>query len=112
MIRVKWDLTEAVVLIAEYMKASTYTDITDEELFRLSEMYKKKAQDAGIVFDEKFRNITGLRMQLACIHYIVTDGKEGMSNASKVFYQAYDLYMNEPETFNKIKDDFVSLYYE
>ena len=112
MIRVKWDLTEAVVLVAEYMKASAYTDITDEELFRLSEMYKKKAQAAGIAFDEKFRNITGLRMQLACIHYIATDGKEGMSNASKIFYQAYDLYMNEPETFNKIKDDFLGMYHK
>ena len=25
------------------------------------------------------------------------------ANASKIFYQAYDLYLNEPETFNKIK---------
>ena len=108
MIKVKWDLSEAIVLMAEYFEASSYTAVSDRRLSLLSEMYKKKAVEAGIKFDEKFRNITGLKMQLACIHYIVTNGHEGMANASKVFYQAYELYQNSPQSFANIRNEFLN----
>lgn len=27
----------------------------------------------GLVVDEKFRNLNGLKMQIGCIHYVVTE---------------------------------------
>lgn len=29
----------------------------------------------GLVVDEKFRNLNGLKMQIGCIHYVVTEGR-------------------------------------
>lgn len=106
MIKIKWDLVEAVVLLDLLLENGGYTSVEDERLLALSEMYKQKANQAGIVFDEKYRNLSGLRMQLACLQYIVSDGKEGMSNAGKVFHQAYELFQTDPQRFKKIKEDF------
>lgn len=50
------------------------------------------------------------RLPFCWIHYVVTDGKEGMSGASKLFYQTYDLYKNNPENFQKICNHFYDKY--
>ena len=73
-------------------------------------MYIKRAQYKGIIIDEKFRNLFGLKMQLACIHYVVTAGREGMSNVSKVFYDTYELYKNDDEKFQQILKEFYIKY--
>jgi len=49
-------------------------------------------------------------MQIGCIHYVVTDGKEGLSNVSKIFYEAYDLYKKEPMKFNQMIEEFYCKY--
>lgn len=49
-------------------------------------------------------------MQLGCIHYVVTGGKEGMSGASRLFYQTYDLYRDDPKLFKYICDEFYDKY--
>ena len=110
MIKVKWDIAEAVVLIDAYMKAGETPEVSEDTLLLLADMYKKKATEYGIEYDEKFRNLTGLKMQLQCVRYVVTEGKEGMANASKVFYEAYDLFKNNRSTFDWIKDDFYHRY--
>ena len=49
-------------------------------------------------------------MQLACIHFVVTNGAEGMSNASKLFYDTYELIQNKPEKFEAILEGFYRKY--
>ena len=44
------------------------------------------------------------------MHYVVTNGAEGMSNASKLFYDTYKLYHEEPDKFNLILCDFYKKY--
>lgn len=48
-------------------------------------------------------------MQIGCIHYIATDGKEGFSNASKIF-KAYELFESDSTKFNCIAEDFYKKY--
>lgn len=103
MIRVQWDISEAVVLLAVYMENEK---ITMDMLKTLSGMYNRRANTLGIICDDKFRNISGLKMQLACIKYVVTGGREGMPNAGQIFYQAYDLYCNDPDAFKNIRERF------
>ena len=45
-------------------------------------------------------------MQFGCIDYVVTDGKEELSNVSKIFCNAYDLYKKEPMKFNQMIEEF------
>lgn len=110
MIRVRWSLEEAVVLVDQYFQKRNYLDISTEEIDQLTQMYINRANELGIVIDEKFRNASGLKMQLGCIHYVVTDGKQGMPNSSKVFYKAYDLYKNRRDEFDSLVKDFYKKY--
>lgn len=110
MIRVKWELEEAVVLCDVYLKAGRSMNVDIDILQNLSLVMNKRAKIKGIKVDEKFRNVTGLSMQIRCIHYVATKGKEGLSNVSKVFYDAYDLFENDLDTFEAIVADFYSKY--
>lgn len=110
MIKVCWEQDEAVALFDVYFKNYGSVNVSEEILNNLRDMYIKRIKDKGVTVDEKFRNLSGLRMQLGCIHYVVTGGKEGMSNASKLFYDTYELYKNNPDTFQQILDCFYNRY--
>lgn len=109
MIKVKWDVEEAAVLIDFYLKHQGLSH-SKEELSVLTRLFRKRAIAKGITIDEKFRNGSGLSMQLGCIHYVATDGKEGFSNASKLFYDTYSLYQTDAERFNQIVQGFYNQY--
>lgn len=85
-------------------------NLSEDTLGSLTDMYIKRAKNNGIIIDEKFRNLSGLKIQLACIHYVVTSGKEGMSNASKLFHDTYELYKNDAEKFQQILKEFYRKY--
>lgn len=110
MIKVKWDLEEAVMLYDLYFKSGQTLAVNQQHLENLSISLNKRAKIKGFIVDEKFRNVNGLNMQIGCIHYVVTEGAEGLSNASKLFYTAYDLYQDEPEQFNAIVNEFHNQY--
>lgn len=110
MIKVNWDLEEAVVLFDVYFNSGSTMNVEDAILIELSNKYKKRAKEKELVVDEKFRNLAGLKMQIGCIHYVVTDGREGLSNASKLFYDTYKLYKSNPRIFHEIAEDFYCKY--
>ena len=64
----------------------------------------------GIAVDEKYRNLAGLRLQLGCVHYVVTDGAEGMSSVSHLFRETCELYQTDPVRFRQIRDEFYEKY--
>ena len=110
MIKVKWDLEEAVVLYDLYFKSGATLSVDTEKLNELSAIMKNRAAVKRVQIDEKYRNVTGLTMQIGCIHYVVTDGKEGLSNVSKIFYEAYDFYKKEPMKCNQMIEEFYCKY--
>lgn len=105
MIKVKWDLEKAVVLYDLYFKSGATLSVDTEKLNEISAIMKNIADVKGGQIDEKYRTITGLTMQIGCIHYFVTDGKEGLSNVSKIFYEAYDLYKKESMESNQMVEE-------
>ena len=106
MIKVPWQLEEAVALFDLYFKSGSKLSVPAEKINELSLIYRRRAEQLGMIVDDKFRNVSGLRMQLGCIHYVVTDGAKGMSGASKLFYETYELYKVQPEIFNMILNEF------
>ena len=108
MIKVKWVEEEAVALFNLYFKEGI--NASEKQIVYLSEVYRNRARLLGIRSDEKYRNVHGLKMQLACIHYVVTVGHEGMSNASKLFYATYEMYLHDRERFDMILKDFIEKY--
>ena len=105
MIRVRWELEEAVALMDLYFRYGATLSVPSDELLKLS-----RANILGLNVDDKFRNLSGMKMQLGCIHYVVTGGKEGMSGASNLFYKTYDLYKNNPCEFQNVCKKFYAAY--
>lgn len=108
MIRVGWEHEEAVALYSLYIVCGY--PIPKERLSRLSYVLNIRAEKLGIKKDEKFRNLSGLNMQSACIHYIVTKGRSGLSSQNRLFNQIDVLYNNDREKFDVILKDFVDKY--
>lgn len=108
--RVNWDLEEAVALYDLYFKSGQTLSVDKNKLEQLSEILNRRAQLKGWIVDDKFRNVTGLSMQVATIHYIVTSGKEGLKNSSKMFREVYDLYKDDPEKFDRMVKEFYLKY--
>ena len=99
--REKWSLEEAVVLLEYYFESRG--EYKDSELQNIRSMFIKRAKAFEICYDEKFRNITGLRMQLGCIDYVVSGG-------AKIFYDAYDLFIRNRSHYYLILSDFYRKY--
>lgn len=110
MIRVRWELEEAVALMDLYFRYGATLSVPSDELLKLSQIYRNRANILGLNVDDKFRNLSGMKMQLGCIHYVVTGGKEGMSGASNLFYKTYDLYKNNPCEFQNVCKKFYAAY--
>lgn len=110
MLKVRWELDESVALMNLYFSNGGKLPANNEKVKNLSVAYKKRALEKGLLVDDKFRNISGLNMQLACIHYVVTGGKEGLSQASKLFYSTYELYTQDRKKFDAIYKDFETKY--
>ena len=109
-IKVRWTLEEAIVLFDVYFQNGFDPKVSDEKLMEVSRLYRNRAQKLDLLVDSKFRNLPGLRMQLGCIHYVVTDGKEGLPNASQAFYQTWSLHKTEPKRFDQILKQFYQDY--
>ena len=106
MARINWDIEESIALYDLYFRFRRQLSIPKCEIETLSKKLNERADRLGIVKSDKFRNVAGIRMQLGCIHYVVTDGKEGFSGASRLFYDTYKLYQEKREKFNKILENF------
>ena len=107
---VLWELEEAVVLFDLYLQNGT--NVPNKQLEELSKMYQNRAKKLSLRIDEKYRNLAGLRMQLACMEYVVTGGERGLSAASKLFSETYELYQSDPVRFKQIKEEFYQKYKE
>ena len=101
MIKVKWDIEEAVAIVDVYFKYQR-GEIKDlgKSLERLSQTLIKRADILNIKHDDKFRNLNGMKSILANVEYIDSDGSVGLSNASKIIRTAVELYKNDRDQFD------------
>lgn len=100
--RIKWDLEESILLFDLYFKYGQTLSIPLFEIENMSNKLNKRADILRIEKTETYRNAAGIRMQLGCIHYVVTNGREGFSGASKLFYDTYKLYLDDINKFNQL----------
>ena len=107
---VNWSVEEAVALMNLYIENDSKIPVDENKVENLSNILKKRAEILNLEIDEKFRNIAGLNMQLACIHYVATDGKEGLSGSRDFFYDTYELYLSNKKIFLRIYNDFNQKY--
>ncbi len=92
--RVSWDRYEVALLFSAYERVTNGSDVSDEAE-RLSRSLRNLAIRRNVAIDDTYRNINGMKMQLANVQYLFTSGESGLSGASALIRQMYDLYMDD-----------------
>lgn len=105
--RIKWDLEEAVAIVDIYFRFENglISDL-DVELMKLSRTLNRRADILGIVHDEKFRNLNGMKCIFQNVRYCATDGEVGLSNVSQLHQRTVELYFNDRKSFDEILNRF------
>ena len=75
-IRISWDRYEVALLFAAYERVAGGSDINTEAA-RLSQTLRDLAIRRGVSIDDTYRNLNGMKMQLANVQYLVTSGEKG-----------------------------------
>ena len=109
--RIKWDIEEVVAMVDLYFRFENgeFADL-NEELKNLSEKLNRRADVLGIVHDEKFRNLNGMKCIFQNVRYFATDGETGLSNGSQLHSEVVELYLNDRKIFDKILKNFNEKY--
>ena len=112
MIKISWDVEELVALIDIYrrnMSSSSKIDI-NSELQQLSIALNKRAELLGIIHDDKYRNLNGMKLMYQNVAYIATGGTQGMSSTSSSMRKIYGLLESNPDVFELILSEFQARY--
>lgn len=100
-VRIPWDRYEVALLLNTYERVTGGSNINTEAK-KLSETLRYLAKCRGVVIDDTFRNVNGMKMQLANVEYLFTNGEKGLSGASSMIRQMYELYKANPEEYKTI----------
>lgn len=107
-IRVPWDCYEVALLFSTYERVADGADCSTEAA-RLSETLRALARRRGVSIDGTYRNVNGMKMQLANVQYLFTDGQKGLSGASAMIRRMYDLYKTNPADYQTVLKEAIRL---
>lgn len=99
--RIPWDRYEIALLLVAYEKIANGDDYSAVAL-QLSNTLRQLAIHRGIEIDETYRNVNGMNMQLGNVQYLFTNGKQGLSNASRAIRNMYEMYRNNHTEFEAV----------
>lgn len=101
-LKIPWEQEEAVILLEALLKVRNGDITRKEAVANVSNELRQRAINKGIKIDDIFRNINGIGLQMSFMEYIITDGKQGMPQASKLFKETIKLYNEKKNEFEKI----------
>ena len=100
-VRVLWDRYEVALLFDAYEHVVIGSDINTEAA-RLSQTLRDLAIRRNISIDDTYRNVNGMKMQLGNVQYLFTNGEKGLSGASSMIRQMYEVYNTNPKDYQTI----------
>ena len=106
MARIPWDVEEIVAFIDLFERTKDTGFLSDYELQAFSTTLIRRADILGIMHDDVFRNLNGMKMMYQNVEYIASDGKHGLSGASKAFQEVYQMRTKCPYVFSMILEEF------
>ena len=110
-VRIPWNQSEAILLVDAYFMIENGTISRKLAVQLISEELRKKALLPKMKIDDVFRNTNGINMRFYEIQYIVSDGKTGMKNTSKLFVETVKLYSDNSWGFqSKHYDALIEIY--
>lgn len=99
--RIPWSQHEVALLFDAYLRAAKGADL-QQTAAQLSVTLRGMAERAGVDIDETYRNVNGIKMQLANVQYLFTGGVKGLSGASGMIRQMYEQYQADPSKYQSI----------
>lgn len=68
---------------------------------KLSSKLRSMGRINGANVGDLYRNEAGIALQMLKMEFLLTEGKKGLSGASKAFERIYELYKTDIDAFNK-----------
>jgi len=100
--RIGWDQYEIALLIEACEKVLSGKEEKKVLVKDLSVALRQRAINAGIEIDDIFRNENGITLQMTKMIYLLTDGSQGLSGASKDYSIMAQISRNESKRFQTI----------
>lgn len=97
----KWDRYEAALLIESADKISRNIVQRKDEIQKISDLLRNRAQQLGEKIDAQFRNKNGISLQLAAVESLMFPNDTDR-HCSKLFINMVDLFNNDKDKFNAI----------
>lgn len=107
-VRIPWDRYEVALLFSTYERVANGADL-GREASSLSETLRTLAIRRGNLIDETYRNVSGMKMQLANVQYLFTDGQKGLSGASAMIRQMFEIYKTNPADYQSVLKEAIRL---
>lgn len=107
-VRIPWNQHEVALLIDAYLRIAKGADLGQTAEW-LSRTLRRLAMQSGQQVDDTFRNVNGMKMQLANVQYLFTDGQRGLSGASAMIRQMYGLYKSNPAEYQTVLKEAIRL---
>lgn len=96
-----WSGKECALLIVAlediYFEKKERADVIAELSSKLRSMGRASGANVG----DLYRNEAGIALQMLKMEFLLTEGKKGLSGASKAFERIYELYKTDIDAFNK-----------
>ena len=110
-VEMKWEFEEAVLLIDLFYYTKLHNKTENENaILELSSFLGNRAKQLGYDVDDKFRNLTGIKMKLQNIEYIASGGEQGLAAYSDMDKRAYDFSLDKSAEFYEIVSDIKNKY--
>ncbi len=106
--RIPWSRHEVALLIDAYLRVTEGADL-GKTATQLSLTLRNMALRAGIDIDDTYRNVNGMKMQLGDVQYLFTSGKQGLSGASSLIREVFEMRKRQPEDFKQLLKEAIQL---
>ena len=93
--RMKFDVYEAVILHDACLRYESGTLTRTSAVRQVSKILRNRAISIGLSIDDSFRNEAGISFQLSVMQHVVTDGKRGVAQHSKLFESVATMYESD-----------------
>lgn len=107
-VRSPWNQHEVALLIDAYLRIAKGADLR-QTAECLSLALRRLAKESGQQVDDTYRNVNGMKMQLANVQYLFTEGQRGLSGASAMIRQMYGLYKSNPAEYQTVLKEAIRL---
>lgn len=101
-VRIPWDKYEVALLIETAVNIEEKRVSREYGVAKLSEQLRTKAANSGMEIDPIFRNKNGISMQLNIISSLLFNRKNGLHDATQLFYNMVKMYHTDSESFSEL----------